>query len=57
MGVGAQMSSGSIATIDEVTINFGGFGRKIIRRCGGATYARYIIALVPQLPRIVLQST
>ncbi len=51
------MSSGSIATIDEVTINFGGFGRKIIRRCGGATYARYIIALVPQLPRIVLQST
>jgi hypothetical protein len=57
MGVGAQMSSGSIAIIDEVIINLGGIGRKVIRGCGGATYVRCIITLVPQLPKMVLQST
>jgi hypothetical protein len=57
MGVGVQMSSDSIATIDEVTINLGGIGRKLIKGCGGATYVRYIITLVLQLPRTVLQST
>lgn len=57
MGVGAQMSNDSIATIDEVIINLGGIGRKVIRGCDGATYVRYIITLVPQLPKMVLQST
>jgi len=57
MGVGAQMSNDSIATIDEVIINLGGIGRKVIRGCDGATYVRYIITLVLQLPRMVLQST
>jgi hypothetical protein len=57
MGVGVQMSSDSIATIDEVTINLGGIGRKLIKGCGGATYVQYIITLVLQLPRTVLQST
>ncbi len=51
------MSSGSIAIIDEVIINLGGIGRKVIRGCGGATYVRCIITLVPQLPKMVLQST
>jgi hypothetical protein len=57
MGVGVQMSSGSIATIDEVTINLGGIGRKVIKGYGGATYVRCIITLVPQLLRMVFQST
>ncbi len=51
------MSSGSIATIDEVTINLGGIGRKVIKGYGGATYVRCIITLVPQLLRMVFQST
>jgi hypothetical protein len=54
MGVGVQMSSGSIATIDEIAINFVGINRKVIRGCGGAIYVRYIITLVLQLPKMVL---